>query len=199
MTILTQTTPQVNFTPHGYPINPATGKMYSRAEIVADASIPLPTFVDPINPPPYWQRRSADELAAETKRIAAKNKRNAAARERRHSSKHTMDNRIAYATLALVERVNRPAVSEVEAIERFTNETAPVNAQDVSEIDGPRNFGESIMELLGQDYKAERERLTAARMRKPTAEEAQRGLEIALGADPMNLIRNNRAQFGRGR
>lgn len=193
------------FSPHGYPINPATGQMFSRAEIVADPSIPLPTFVDATNPPPYWQRRTGDELAAETKRIADKQRRNKQARDRRQAQRNggrmvTMATVIAAPTLALVERVNAPkkvlndwgrATGDPEA---ETDE--PLTAAEWDE--GPQTFAESIQELLGQDYKAERVRsANPAKMKLPTAEESQRMLELALNPGRANIAAPQRWQFGR--
>lgn len=207
MTTLSQKPGAVQFSPNGYPLNPATGRMYSRNEIVASADIPLPTFVDPANPPAYWQRRSAADLAAETKRIAAKNKRNAAARQRRpstgsgRSSKHVMDNRLGWATLALVERVNtreQPGASTTtDPVETFVAETADPLAADPDETDGPRNMAESIMDLLGQDYRAARK--AGTRIATPTAAESQRMLDAALRPDRAQLTADRRMQFGRGR
>jgi hypothetical protein len=199
MTNLTQTPASVNplnFTPHGYPVNPATGKMYSRNEIVTDPTIPYPKHVDPANPGPYWQRRSPADLETTQRNITAKNKRNAAARERNagRSHKATMDNRIGFATLELVERVNK---QNDAAIERFVNETAPQTAA-AAELDGPRTWGESIMDLLGQDYHAARERATR-KIAPPTNEEAQRMLQAALRPDSLQRKADRRAQFGRGR
>lgn len=203
MSSITETSTEVKFSPHGYPLRPS-GRMYTRAEIVSDASIPLPTFVDAANPPRYWQRQSQDEQAAEAKRIASKKQRNTAARERRqatHSSKHLMDNRIAFATLELVERVNekKAGSSWGGEIETFVAETAPIDplTPDPDEADGPRDMAESIMDLLGQDYKAARK--TATRIAVPSAEQAQRGLEVALGAGGGSKLNSHRWQFGRGR
>ena len=190
MAILTETKNQINFSPHGYPLDPS-GRMYTRAEIVSDPSIPLPLFVDPINPPAYWQRRSGAEMAAEAKRIADKNRRNKQARERRQAQRNgsrmvTMATIIAAPTLALVERVNTPTQPE------------PLTAADWD--DGPQSFAESIQELLGQDYKAERARLAnPARVTLPTAAESQRMLDLALNPGKANIAAPQRWQFGRGR
>lgn len=196
MPSIAKTNEQIKFTPNGYPINPATGRMYSRLEIITSADIPLPQFVDPANPPTYWQRRSAADLAATQQRIAAKNKRNEVARAgRQNSSKRTMDNRLGWATLTLVERVNK----EIDPVETFVAETAPIDplATDLDETDGPRNMAESIMDLLGQDYKTARK--AATRIAVPTAAESQRMLDAALRPDRAQLGADRRAQFGRGR
>lgn len=176
MTTITPKTVEVNiqFTSTGYPINPATGQMYSRNEIVANPAIPLPTFVDAANPPLYWQRRTAAEMTNEAKRIADKNRRNKAARERRQNqtSKHIMDNRVGWATMALVERVNS------KTIETFATETNS-GQPDPDETDGPRNMAESIMELMGQDYKAAR-KSGSRPVSQLTNTQAQAALDLAL-------------------
>jgi hypothetical protein len=152
--------------------------------------IPYPKHVDPANPGPYWQRRTTSELAAETKRIADKNRRNAAARDRRQSSKHTtMDNRVGWAMAQQVERVNAK-------VETFVAETTDPLAADPDLTDGPRNLGESIMELNGQDYKAAR-LVARQRMTQPTPEQARRGLEAALKPDWAQRHADRRWSFGR--
>lgn len=83
-------------------------------------------------------------------------------------------------------------------IDTFVSETAGPETPDPDETDGPRNQGESIMALLGQDYKAAR-KAAKARMAPPTAEQARRGLEAALKPDWAQRHADRRAQFGRGR
>lgn len=94
----------------GWPIDPATGKQFTRRQIVADPSIPYPHGIDPQNPGAYWQRRTPAELEAEEKRIAKRRK----ARQRRCKTYKrtaptgmTLQTRaIATATVELIERAN---------------------------------------------------------------------------------------------
>jgi hypothetical protein len=65
---------EVAFDKNGWPINPTTGCAYTHDQIVADPTIPYPQHVDPANPGQYWQRRTAEELAAEKARLAKKTK-----------------------------------------------------------------------------------------------------------------------------
>src|SRR3989304_2795571 len=156
---IAQINPEIKFSHTGYPLDP-TGRMYTRAEIVADSSIPLPLHVDAANPPPYWQRKTGSELEAERSRIDAKNRRNAAAREKRAGEGGgrgefvNLATTIAMPTLTLVNRVNGKQATD--PVETFVNGTSDPLATDPDETDGPRNLGESIMELNGQDYKAAR-------------------------------------------
>jgi hypothetical protein len=106
------------FSSNGWPINPATGREYSRAEIVSDPAIPYPQHVDPTNPGPYWQRRSPAEVDAEQKRIARKSQvRNT--RRGKRSGYAQMQAVLGRATLELVERVNRPDEGEVRFVNGF--------------------------------------------------------------------------------
>jgi len=84
----------------------------------------------------------------------------------------------------------------VEAMQAaLTRLTAPA---DPDETDGPRNIGESIMAITGQDYKAAR-RAARQRVMIPTAAEARRALELALRPESLNLRRPNRLQFEKWR
>ena len=196
---ITQIDQNFKFSPHGYPLAP-DGRMYIRAEIVSDPAIPLPLFVDAANPPAYWQRRTGAEMAAEAKRITDRNRRNAQARERRQTTRNgrmvTMATIIAAPTLALVERVNAADKFDSPS-DKFAAETnEPPKPEQPG--DGPQTRAESIMDLLGQDYRAARVSAETP-IRKPTAEESQRALDLALNPGKMNIAAPQRWQFGRGR
>ncbi len=126
-----------DFTPDGWPINPATGQPFSRKEIVNAANnLPYPTFVDPNNPGPYWAKRNPEQLAQEQK--AARQKAKVRARRRKNrlsrSNRSTQVPPIAcfeqqadcnLATAELVDRVNQPDTVEV---------TTPTGERHVLEI-----------------------------------------------------------------
>ena len=106
---------KVEFDKSGWPINPATGKAYTRNEIVANPTLPYPQHVDPANPGPYWRRRTAEELAAAKARPAQKTK--ARSRRRPTSKRRVFTNNVTFgffeqqakvgqAMAELVDRVN---------------------------------------------------------------------------------------------
>lgn len=70
----------IHFDSAGWPINPATGRAYSRDEIVTDPSIPYPKDINPNSL--YWRRRTPAQLAAEKAKIAKKQQQ----RQRRRQS-----------------------------------------------------------------------------------------------------------------
>lgn len=122
--MLNNTIPQVTesvkhdyeFTSDGWPINPATGQPFTRREIVSTANdIPLPTFIDPENPPAYWTRRTPAELEAERRRLAKKRRQRQRRQTRSSQSRQTrtppssvelQTEERGLATADLVERTN---------------------------------------------------------------------------------------------
>lgn len=123
MNSLPQNHESINFTPDGWPIDPLTGRPYTRDEIVVDETIPYPRHVDPASPGRYWQRRTPAELAEQKARAAKKSQaaRKRVARQRRRSrSRRTLNTTVPFAlsgaeiqtrrqneaTLNLVKRTN---------------------------------------------------------------------------------------------
>lgn len=82
--------------------------------------------------------------------------------------------------------------AEAVALDAAAAEPERIPTDD--ETDGPRNLGESIMELNGEDYKAAR-RAAKQRVTMPTSAQAQAALDFALNPGRANRAMPSRAEF----
>lgn len=98
--------------------------------------------------------------------------------------------------LRLLTKLAGTMAPKPSMIDTFVSETAG-GGVDPDLTDGPRNLAESIMELNGQDYRAAR-KAGGTQIRKATAEEAQRGLDIALSKGAGSGLAGHRWSIGMG-
>jgi len=102
------------------------------------------------------------------------------------------------ATVALKSGLEKSAISIIiQAMQDgLTRLTRPTVTDETDPTLWPRTLGESIECLLGQDYEANRqERATEKRITKPTNEQAQRALELALKPGGGGPLHRPRYQF----
>jgi len=80
----------------------------------------------------------------------------------------------------------------------MTRLTRPVVIDETDPTHWPRTLSESIECLLGQDHEANRQaRAAEKRITKPTNEQAQRALELALKPGGGGPLHRPRYQFGK--